>query len=156
MNSRGMYTVVVSAVASPAAAFDFLELVAAADKPVEICRIRIGQTSEPTTEEEQLRLTILRNQSTSGSGGSTPTPRLLNPSDGAAAFTAETMNTTVATGGSPHTLFEDAMNIRAGYDMAFAPEERPMTTNAAGRLVLTCSAPADAITFDATFWVKEL
>ncbi|MEO8484165.1 MAG: hypothetical protein ABI634_18280 [Acidobacteriota bacterium] len=153
---KRMYTVVISGVASPAAAFDFFELVAAADKPIAVHRIRIAQTSEPTTEEEQLALTIKRAQSTSGSGGSTPTPVPVIPNDAAAAFTAETMNTTVATGGSPVTVFEDAMNTRAGYDMAFAPEERPMTTNAAGRLVLTCSAPADAITFRATIWVAEL
>lgn len=152
---RGVYTVVISAVASPAAAFDLLELVAADDKPIEILRMRIGQTSEPTTEEEQLRLTLTRAYSTSGSGGSAPTPRLLNPSDQAATFTAEVMNTTQATGGSPVTLFEDVMNTRAGYDMAFAPEERPMTTEAGGRLVLACSAPADAVTISATFWVRE-
>lgn len=153
MNGR-IYTVVVSAAASPAAAFDFLELNPASAKPIEVLRLRIAQTSEPTTEEEQLRITCIRGQSTSGSGGSAPTPRPLNSTDPAAGFTAETMNTTVATGGSPVTLGEDALNIRAGYDIPFAPEEVPEAVNGE-RLVFTCSAPADAITFDLTAWVRE-
>lgn len=149
-----MYTVVISGVASPGAAFDFFELNPAAAKPIRIRRIRIAQTSEPTTEEEQLAITILRAHSTSGSGGSAPTPRPLASTDAAAGFTAETMNTTPATGGSPVTLLEDAFNTRAGYDMAFAPEEGPEAVNAE-RIVVTCSAPADAVTFRATIWVEE-
>lgn len=150
-----MYTVVIEGVASPAAAFDFFELNAAAEKPIRIRRIRIAQTSEPTTEEEQLSLSIIRAQSTSGSGGSTPTPQPLNQTDPAAGFAAETMNTTVATGGSPKTLATDAWNTRAGYDMAFAPEECPESVNGT-RLVVTSGAPADAVTIRATLWVEEL
>lgn len=149
-----VYTVPISAVVSPGAAFDFFEFNPASAKPIELLRIRLGQTSEPTSEEEQLRITVKRAQSTSGSGGSAPTPAPLNSTNTAAGFAAETMNTTVATGGSPVTLFEDAMNIRAGYDMAFAPEEVPEAVNGE-RLVVTCSAPADAITFSGTAWIKE-
>jgi len=150
-----VYTVVISGVASPAAAFDFFELNPAAAKPVRILRIRIAQTSEPTTEEEQLALTIQRAHSTSGSGGSAPTPRPVNSSAAAAGFTAETMNTTQATGGTPVVLFEDAWNTRAGFDMAFAPEEAFMAVNAE-RVVVQSAAPADAVTIRATLWVEEL
>lgn len=149
-----VYTVVISAVASPAAAFDLFEFNPAAAKPIRLLRIRLTQTSEPTSEEEQLRVSIIRAQSTSGSGGSAPTPRPCNTTDPAAGFAAETMNTTVATGGSPVTLGEYAINIRAGDDLALAPEECIEAVNAE-RLVVTCSAPADAITFDATCWVME-
>jgi hypothetical protein len=155
MTTGRVYTVVISGVASPAAAFDFLEINAAAEKPIRLLRMRIAQTSEPTTEEEQLAVTIQRAHSTSGSGGSAPTPRPLKLASAAAGFTAETMNTTQATGGSPLVLFEDAMNIRAGYDMAFAPEEAPESVNGT-RFVVQCSAPADAVTFRATFWIEEL
>lgn len=152
--SGRVYTVPISAVASPAAAFDLFEFNPASAKPIELIRIRLGQTSEPTTEEEQLRITVKRAQSTSGSGGSAPTPAPLNSTNTAAGFAAETMNTTVATGGSPITVFDDVMNIRAGYDMAFAPDECPEAVNGE-RLVVTCSAPADAVTFSGTAWVKE-
>lgn len=150
-----MYTVVISGVASPVAAFDFLELNPAAAKPVRIRRIRIAQTSEPTTEEEQLAITIQRGHTTSGSGGSAPTPRPLNSTTPVAGFAAETMNTTQATAGTPVVLFEDAWNTRAGLDMAFAPEEAPEAVNAE-RLVIQSSAPADAVTIRATVWVEEL
>jgi hypothetical protein len=148
-----MYTVVISGVASPAAAFDLFELVPTTTKPIRIARIRIAQTSEPTTEEEQLILTIQRGFSSSGSGGSTPTPAKCNSTDAAAGFTAETMNTTQAsTGGT--IIMEDAWNTRAGYDMAFAPEEAIEAVNGE-RLVVQSGAPADAVTIRATIWVEE-
>jgi len=150
-----MYTVVIAGVASPAAAFDLFELNPTAAKPIRLRRLRIAQTTEPTSEEEMLGITIIRAQSTSGSGGSATTPQPLNSSDAAAGFTAETMNTTKATGGTPVTLMEDVTNTRVGYDMAFAPEEAPESVNAE-RLVVTCTAPADAVTFRATAWVEEL
>lgn len=150
-----MYTVVIAGVASPAAAFDFFEFNPNSAKPIRLRRVRIAQTTEPTTEEEQLGITIIRAHSTSGSGGSATTPQPLNSTDTAAGVTAETMNTTKATGGSPVTLMEDVMNIRIGYDIAFAPEEAPEAVNGE-RLVVTCTAPADAITFRATAWVEEL
>lgn len=154
MNGSRMYTVVISGVASPAAAFDLFELNAAAGKPLRVRRLRFGQTSEPTTEEEMLGVTFKNAQSTSGSGGSAPTPIPVCATDAAAGFAAETMNTTVATGGSPTTGVEDVVNIRAGYDMAFAPEEAPSCVGG-GRLVVTLTAPADAITFRGTIWVEE-
>lgn len=150
-----MYTVVVSGVASPAAAFDLMELVPATAKPIRLRRLKIAQTSEPTTEEEQLAITIQRGHTTSGSGGSAPTPRPLCSTDAAAGFTAETMNTTQATGGTPVVLHEDAFNTRAGYDHAFAPEEAPESVNGE-RMVVQISAPADAVTVRALACVEEL
>lgn len=152
--SGRVYTVVVSGVASPAAAFDLFEFNASASKAIELLRLRIAQTSEPTSEEEQLAITIQRAFSTSGSGGSAPTPRPVTESDAVAGFTAETMNTTQATGGTPVVLFEDVMNTRQGYDMPFSPEEE-IGCAGGGRLVVQVSAPADAVTFRATAWVRE-
>lgn len=156
MSQGRMYTISISGVASPAAAFDFVEINAATNKPVRIRRIRIAQTSEPTTEEEQLAITVVRGHATSGSGGdTTPDGGPLSPSDAAAGYTAETMNTTIASAGTAVNLIEDAWNTRAGYDMAFAPEEAPEAINAS-LLVVRSSAPADAITIRGTIWVEEL
>lgn len=153
MNGR-MYTVPISGVASPAAAFDLFEFVAAAGKPIRLRRLRLAQTSEPTTEEEQIPITITRGYTVSGSGGSAPTPAPLGPSDAAAGFTAETMNTTQAnTSGT--VLVEDAWNTRAGLDLAFAPDEAPETTGGQ-RLVVASGAPTDAVTIRGTAWVEEL
>ena len=152
-----MYTVVIGGVASPAAAiFDLWEVTPVAAKPIRIRRVRLAQTSEPTSEEEQLGISIVRGHTTSGSGGSQAvTPTILLATDTAAAFTADTMNTTIASGGTTNTPFQDAWNTRAGYDMAFAPEEAIMAVNAT-RLVVRSAAPADAITIRGTLWVEEM
>lgn len=156
MSQGRMYTVTISGVASPAAAFDFLEISPATNKPIRLRRIRIAQTSEPTTEEEQLVLTVIRGHTTSGSGGdTTPDGGVLSSSDTASAYTAETMNTTIASAGTAVNLVEDAWNTRAGYDMAFAPEEAPECINGV-LLVVRSGAPADAVTIRATFWVEEI
>lgn len=144
MNVRS-YTVPIDAVASPGAAFDLFEFNPATAKPIAVTRLRWGQTSEPTSEEEQLGIKIIRAQSTSGSGGSAPTPTPNKSTDTAAGFTAETMNTTQATGGSPVTAPCDAWNTRAGYDYAPTPEEYVWAVNGE-RLVVASSAPADAVT----------
>ena len=150
------YTISISGVASPAAAFDFVEINPAANKPVRLRRIRIAQSTEPTTEEEQLAITVVRGHTTSGSGGdTTPDGGVLNPNTGASSFTAETMNTTIASLGTAVNLVEDVWNTRAGYDMAFAPEEGPMCINGT-LLVVRSGAPADAVTIRGTVWVEEL
>jgi hypothetical protein len=151
-----MHTVTISGVASPAAAFDFLEIVPAAAKPIKIRRIKITQTSEASNAEEQLAVTIIRGHATSGSGGdTTPDGGPLNSTTPAAGYTAETMNTTIASTGSPINLIEDTWNTRAGADIAFAPEECPEAVNGE-RLVIRSSAPNDAVTIRATFWIEEL
>ena len=156
MSHGRVYTITISGVASPAAAFDFVEISPAANKIIRIRRIRIAQTSEPTTEEEQLAITVIRGHTTSGSGGdTTPDGGVLAASDAASGYTAETMNTTIASSGTPINLVEDAWNTRAGYDMAFAPEESPECINGV-LIVVRSSAPADAITIRGTIWVEEV
>lgn len=156
MSHGRMYTISISGVASPATAFDFVEISPAANKPIRLHRIRIAQTSEPTTEEEQLALTVIRGHTTSGSGGdTTPDGGVLSSSDAASGYTAETMNTTIASAGTAVNLVEDAWNTRAGFDLAFAPEESPECINGV-LLVVRSGAPADAVTIRATIWVEEL
>lgn len=156
MSHGRMYSITISGVASPAAAFDLFEISPATNKPVRIRRIRIAQTSEPTTEEEQLALTVIRGHTTSGSGGdTTPDGGPLSSSDTAAGYTAETMNTTIASAGTAINLVEDAWNIRAGLDLAFAPEEAPECINGV-LLVVRSGAPTDAVTIRATLWIEEL
>lgn len=150
------YTITISGIASPATAFDFLEISPAANKPIRLNRIFIAQTSETTSEEEQLALTVIRGHTTTGSGGdTTPDGGPLASTDSAAGYTAETMNTTIASAGTAVNLVEAAWNTRAGLDLAFAPGEAPECANGA-LLVVRSGAPADAVTIRATFWVEEL
>lgn len=148
------YSVVIQGVASPAAQFDMFEINAAASKPVYITRLLITQRGEPTNEEEQIAVTINRGHTTSGSGGTAPTPQPLIDGDAASLFTAEVMNTTIASLGTALNLVETAWNTRAGMDLPFAPEERPSITGG-GRLVVRVAAPADAITVHAAIFLLE-
>jgi hypothetical protein len=146
-----IYTVVVNA-ASPAAVFDLAELNPNSAKPIRLRRLTIGQSSD--TDTEVLGVSIIRAHSTSGSGGTAPTPRPLNSNTPAAGFGAEVMNTTQAIGGSPVVLAEAAFHVANGIDLAFSDEEAPEAVNGE-RLVVAMSAPADALTMRATLWVEE-
>jgi hypothetical protein len=148
-----LYTVVIPGV-GVGLACDLVELNPGTGKPIRLRRMRIAQTSEPTSEEEQVSIAILRGHTTSGSAGSAATVEPLTTGIPAAAVTAEVTNTTLATGGSPVILVEDAWNTRAGIDLAFSAEEAPGAV--AERLVVRQTAPADSMTIWATFWIEEL
>lgn len=151
-----VYTVVFSA-ASVSAAQDLFEITPASNKPVEIVGIELGQTSDSgDAQDEQLQLSIIRGHTTSGSGGTAPTPQPLEPNDGAAGFTAEVNNTTVATTGTTATLWTTAWNVRAGYINWFPEYVRPTATSGNTTILVRMTAPADAITMSGTLYVAEL
>lgn len=156
MSSRGMYSIVIPATAI-SAAVDLLELLSADDKPIELCGIEIAQTSDVgDAQDEVCRISVVRGNTTSGSGGSSATPAPLDPSDGAASFSAEIANTTAASAGTAVTLMEIGWNVRAGYSMYWPEGFRPKTTQGAGLLCLRQAAPADSLTTDMTVWVREI
>lgn len=155
MNGR-VYTVTFSAV-SVSAAQDLFELTPADDKPVEIIGIELGQSSDSAdAQDEQLQISIIRGNTTSGSGGSAPTPAPLNPNDTAAGFTAEVNNTTPASSGTAVTLHTGCWNVRAGYINWFPEGCRPSASQANTLLRVAMTAPADAITMSGTLYVREL
>lgn len=139
------------------AAQDLFELTPADDKPIEIVGLFIAQTSDVgDAQDEILKYTIIRGYTTSGSGGSAPTPVALLPADTAAGFTAEVNNTTVANTGTAVTLHNDAFNVRAGLQLWFPPEARPSASQANTTIVVRIPAPADALTMSGTIYVREL
>lgn len=95
--------------------FDVATLTPADDHPIWIMGWEIddvsGQTVAGDTDEEFLRLSIQRGNTTAGSGGSTPTPVPIEPGD-TANFTAHMMDTTIASGGSAVQVWAGGMNIR--------------------------------------------
>lgn len=154
--SGRVYTVVFSAVAVSAAQ-DLFEITPADDKPVEIVGIELGQTSDyGDAQDEGLQLSIIRGFTASGSGGTAPTPAPLNPNAGAAGFTAEVNNTTVANTGSTATLWTGCWNVRAGYINWWPEGCRPVATQGNTTMVVRMTAPADAITMSGTLYVREL
>lgn len=139
------------------AAQDLFEITPAANRPVEIVGIELGQSSDSgDAQDEQLRIQIIRGHTTSGSGGTAPTPAPLAPSNAAAGFTAEVNNTTPATAGAGVTLAASAWNVRAGYINWFPEDARPTATAANTTIVVRQSAPADAITMSGTLYLREL
>lgn len=158
MQNGRIYSVIFSAV-SISAIQDLFELTPADDKPIEIVGIELSQTGNSDVgdaQEEILKLQIIRGFTTSGSGGSAPTPQPIKRSSAAAGFTAEVNNTTVATTGTTSTLHETGWNIRAGYLNWYPEGCEPEASQANTTIVVRLpTAPADAITISGTLWVRE-
>lgn len=151
------YTVPFSAVAVTAAQ-DLIEITPADDKPIAIIGWDIGQTSDSgDAQDEQLQLSCTRGNTTSGSGGSAPTPAPLDGVDTAAGFTAEVNNTTVASSGTGVLLYTSAFNVRSGTGAVFLPPEAYLRASQANTTIrMTITAPTDSLTMSGTFWVMEV
>lgn len=143
---------------SVSAAQDLFEIAPADDHPVVILAVYVDQISDVgDAAEEMLRYKIIRGHATSGSGGSTATPRPLDPGDAAAGFTAEVNNTTIASAGTAVDLHAGAFNIRAGLALIIPPEMTPVANQGNGTIVVRLmAAPADAVTLSGTLYVAEL
>jgi hypothetical protein len=139
---------------------DLLELLPADDKPVKLRGLLLSQTSEVgDAAEEGLRISVARLQTpTSGSGGSSVTPRAMDSADSAAGVAAECANTTVATdAGTTQTLVELAWNIRQSpYEMWF-PDDRfcPKVKQGEALVVRQQTTAADDYSGCFTFWIEE-
>ena len=154
-----MYTVQFENVAVTVAQ-DFFMLVPATNQPCIIHAIFITQSTETgDAQEEMLRVQIIRGLATIGSGGSAPTPQLVNENDGAAAFTARANDTTPAVvgGGTTEVLHSEYFNVRTGWVYMPTPEMRPLFSAAKTRLVVTLKAnPADSVTMNGTIYIEEV
>lgn len=143
---------------------DLFELNPAADKPVRILGLVVGQTNRVgDANEDMLRWSIVRMTGgtlTSGSGGSAPTPVAVNPGDGAAGFTAEANNTTQAsTSGTAATAHADTFNTRVGLQYFPIPEMQVAGIDSASQgalVVRLLEAPSASTTMSGTVYVEEL
>lgn len=155
---RGIYAVTFKeqTIANASGDYDFFEIDAAAEKPVEIVAIFLGNKSEVgDAQEEMVSWSIVRGNTTSGNGTSA-TPRPLDASDGAASFTAETVASTPASVGTAVILHQDTFNIRTGLQLIFPPDMRPKTQGADLLCVRLDTALADDATMSGTLYVREL
>ncbi len=158
-----VYSVVFDNVAVTVAS-DFFELNPAADKPIRLLALDIGQTNRTgDANEDMLRWSIVGMTGgvlTSGTGGTAPTPQLLNPADAAAGFTAEVNNTTVATTtGTASTKHASCFNTRVGLLWVPPPECLVQMIDSAGTgalLVRLLEAPSASTTLSGTAYVEEL
>ena len=152
-----VYSVSFEAVAVTAAQ-DLFEITPADDHPVVLLGMTIDQSSDVgDAAEEMLRYMIIRGCATSGSGGSAPTPRPLDPGDAAAGFGAKVNNTTIASGGTAVNLVAGAFNIRSGLAVFWPPEMTPMCNQGQTTIVVRLmAAPADSLTMSGTLYIGEL
>lgn len=139
-------------------AADLVEITPADDKPIRVLGVNIAQTSDTgDAQEEIISLVWVRGHTTSGSGGSTPTPRPTNPSDAAAGFTVETFNTTAASTGTTVNLMRHGWNVRVPLERPYTPDEVIEASQANTTLVLRmAAAPADSLTISGCILVEEL
>jgi hypothetical protein len=157
-----LYTVIFENVSIPATnAMDLFELTPADDKPIEIAGMFLsnvgGAADAGDAQEELLRLLFRSGHSTSGTGGTAPTPRpAKSRADAAAGFAAEVNNTTVASAGTPLDLHADGWNVRIPYQLIVPPEMRIGASQADSTLVVRLLAGgADAINVSGTLYVLE-
>ncbi len=129
---------------------DLFQVIAAAGKPIRIIGFVLGQRTLTTTENLGI---LIHRGTTNGSGGGSPTPAPLNPSDSAAAFTAETNNTTQATEG---TILHGATWNVVGPFIWLPPPEMWIDATGGGEIVVELqTAPSGAMTAYGTLYVME-
>lgn len=130
---------------------DLVELVGASGGLEWLTEIRIGQTTElGDAQEEQISISLVTGHATSGSGGNTSVVPLTDVGDTAYAGTVESMNTTIASTGTPVTKTLGVWNVRT--EFLWLPVPKP--NGPAGLLlphtdrwvIRTGAAPADSIT----------
>lgn len=156
---RGMYTVSFDQQAFTTANgdYDFFELTPADDRPIEIVAVFIGNKSEVgDAQDEMVAYSIVTDNATTGNGAAT-TPRPLDPRDGAAGFTAESVASTTATTGTEIVLLADTFNIRSGLQLILPEAMRPKVDQADTMLCIRMETGlADDATISGTVWVREL
>ena len=158
------YTVTFKATNIPATnAFDFFEITPADDKPIIFHGVKLGQSGTADfgdAQEEGLPIQIIRLGATvtSGSGGSTPTARLVSATGTACSATVEAANTTVATtSGTLEELDNFSWNVRLLESQMMIPEFRYEFVQGSALIVRASVGPADAIaTSTATLYIEEI
>lgn len=151
-----MYSVSFTGVAVTAQQ-DFFELVAPGTISCELHSIYLAQSSDAgDAQDEQLQVAIKSGQTTSGSGGSAPTPIPIDFGDAASGATSEVNNTTKASAGTIVTLHSDAFNVRAGWAYRPTPEERIVIRGARRLTVELLTTPADSLTMSGTLYFREI
>lgn len=149
------YTAQFTAVAVTAQQ-DLFEVAAAAGKNVRILAVYLAQSTEVgDVMEEGLSILIKSGQTTTGSGGSTPTPVSVCVTDAAAGAVAKVNNTTKATAGTIVTHHADVWNIRMPFQLIL-PEQMQVELTGSRRLTVElATTPADSITMSGTLYFAE-
>lgn len=114
------------------AAGDVIHISAAAEIPLSIHQIVIGQQDSETNE---MLGVLLARQTTAGSGGTVEAGEPLLPNDAADSATVRVGDTTDAVGTSTE-MFRDAFSVLSGWQYLPAPEDRIIVSGTTVPLVL--------------------
>lgn len=151
-----LYTAVFNAVAVTAQQ-DLFELNVPADAIVIVHAVELSQSTEVgDAQEEGLNLLFKRGATTSGTGGTAPTPQPLETGSASFGGTVEVNNTTKATAGTIVTLRADNWNVRMPYLWLPTPEMRFILGPSTRFTIELATTPADSITMSGTLWYEEL
>ena len=155
MAGRDIYAVTFENVAVTAAQ-DLMSIISADDRPAELLYVEIGNLTElGDTAEEQLRIAIVRGNTTVGSGGSAFTPLALKEGGLAAGSSARINDTTAASAGTGVNLYSGAWNVRMPFIWDATPERGIMVRGTSYLCVRLLAAPADSITMSGTMYFAE-
>lgn len=151
-----MYSVVFSSVAVTAQQ-DFFEITAPSDCIVIIHSVEITQSTDVgDAAAEGLAILHKRGATTSGSGGTAPTPAPLEFGFAAAGSAAEVNNTTKATSGTIVSLHSSNWIIQQQYLWLPTPEMRHVLSPSQRYTVELGTTPADSITCSGTLVFEEI
>lgn len=146
------------------AAQDLFNIAPAADKPIKLQALVIsnvgGAADAGDAQEELLRISIRRFLATvtNGTGGSTPTPVALDPSDAASGATvrANDATTRASTSGTNSLFHADGFNVRIPYQMIWTPETQLEIAGTVQRIIIGLdTAPADSLSVSGTVYFEE-
>lgn len=141
------------------AAVDLFEVTLNTGAAVRVAGLWVSQSSDVgDAAEEMIRWRIVQGNTTSGSGGASPDESDLGYQYGASGIdSAESFNTTPASGGSPVSGAANAFNIRAGEQLWFPPGLEPIFTDPGGstevNVIRLMAAPADSLTMSAVLFL---
>jgi len=148
MYGYGTYTASFNQV-SISAVQDLWEILFPSDCAALLLGIYFSQNTDVADAEEEILYTSLRRVTgapTSGSGGSTPTPRPTQTGMPASGATVEANNTTQLSGGTNVVLEPIEFNLRLPDKSIYIPEERYIFSPSERVVLELEKAPADAIT----------
>lgn len=140
-------------IAAASGDYDLFSIAPGDDRPIELVEILLNQSSElQEAQEEKLRLRVIRGHATASSGGAAATARPYSPADTASAATVRTMDSTIASAGTPINVVSDDWEVRAGYVWGPRPQGMGVwCSQAEGLLVVRLmAAAADDLTASGT------
>jgi hypothetical protein len=152
-----VYIVPIDAVSIGTAVQDIFALKSGATNGIEIHHIHLEFGGVSAAAEIRMRLKRASATMTLGSGGSAPTPALVDESDSAAATTAHINDTSQATtSGAFTTLAGFNPDVLVAWDHLPAPEDREICKAGGGGFVLDLPATIVATTVSGYIKFREL